>query len=463
MATDIVQSLFGVTPQGYQQQQADMASQQAMQYARLDPFQQANYAIGRGAYGLAGALGGALGGQDPELQLISTRNSIAKQIDYSDLNSISQGVRMLGEAGDTVGAMQLADVYRKAQESGALVGQREAAGKASLAQAGREKVQASPKEVQLAREVALLSGPEGSIEYNTAYATSLQEQMAKPESKKPTTNELTNAENIALQAGPVGSPAYNKAFMDEYKRLTAPKEDKGPAFGTDREAVAAEIYGTTFGGLTQAQKAVVNKRVEEEGGRKAAAGAAKLTNVLPGTKELVDIPAFRSKVQGTIEPQLKTINATDQALQAIEDSLATGNFASYRAAQVQFARAISGAGDLSQRELKAAGADPSLLGGTADYLSSLFTSTPTTDTQNKIRTTLEAIRKVAAKKSSNEVEQQRKMALRSPGYNPEAVTEALTFPELSPRVVAPVPGAIGSDLAAQAAAELARRKAAKAK
>lgn len=463
MATDIVQSLFGVTPQGYQQQQADMAGQQAMQYARLDPFQQANYAIGRGAYGLAGALGGALGGQDPELQLISTRNSIAKQIDYSDLNSISQGVRMLGEAGDTVGAMQLADVYRKMMESNALVGQREAAGKASLAQAGRERLQASPKEVQLAREVALLSGPEGSIEYNTAYATSLQDQMAKPESKKPTTNELTNAENIALQSGPVGSPEYKAAFMAEYKRLTAPKEDKGPAFGTDREAVAAEIYGATFGGLTQAQKAVVNKRVEEEQGRKAAAGAAKLTNVLPGTKELVDIPAFRSKVQGTIEPQLKTINATDQALQAIEDSLATGNFASYRAAQVQFARAISGAGDLSQRELKAAGADPSLLGGTADYLSSLFTSTPTTDTQSKIKTTLEAIRKVAAKKSSNEVEQQRKMALRSPGYNPEAVTEALTFPELSPRVVAPVPGAIGGDLAAQAAAELARRKAAKAK
>ena len=440
MATDIVQSLFGVTPQGYQQQQADMAGQQAMQYARLDPFQQANYAIGRGAYGLAGALGGALGGQDPELQLISTRNSIAKQIDYSDLNSISQGVRMLGEAGDTVGAMQLQQVLLGQQAKLASIGKDVAAGKASLAQAGREKVQASPKEVQLAREVALLTGfEEGTPQYNTAYATSLQEQMAKPESKKPTTNELTNAENIALQSGPVGSPAYNKAFMDEYKRLTAPKEDKGPAFGTDREAVAAEIYGATFGELTQAQKAVVNKRVEEEQGRKAAAGAAKLTNVLPGTKELVDIPAFRSKVQGTIEPQLKTINATDQALQAIEDSLATGNFASYRAAQVQFARAISGAGDLSQRELKAAGADPSLLGGTADYLSSLFTSTPTTDTQKKIKTTLEAIRKVAAKKSSTEVEQQRKMALRSPGYNVDAVTEALTFPELAPRTTALAP------------------------
>lgn len=270
MATDIVQSLFGVTPQGYQQQQADMAGQQAMQYARLDPFQQANYAIGRGAYGLAGALGGALGGQDPELQLISTRNSIAKQIDYSDLNSISQGVRMLGEAGDTVGAMQLADVYRKMMESNALVGQREAAGKASLAAAGREKVQASPKEVQLAREVALLSGPEGSSEYNAAYATSLQEQITKPESKKPTTNELTNAENIALQSGPVGSPAYNKAFMDEYKRLTAPKEAKEPRFGDAAERYAKSMFkGKTYNELTDAEAELVNKRVDAEAQAKA--------------------------------------------------------------------------------------------------------------------------------------------------------------------------------------------------
>ena len=317
MATDIVQSLFGVTPQGYQQQQADMASQQAMQYARLDPFQQANYAIGRGAYGLAGALGGALGGQDPELQLISTRNSIAKQIDYSDLNSISQGVRMLGEAGDTVGAMQLQQVLLGQQAKLASIGKDVAAGKASLAQAGREKVQPSPKEVQLAREVALLSGPEGSIEYNTAYATSLQEQMAKPESKKPTTNELTNAENIALQSGPVGSPAYNKAFMDEYKRLTAPKEDKGPAFGTDREAVAAEIYGATFGELTQAQKAVVNKRVEEEGGRKAAAGASKF--VLPGqpvpTKDWMD---FSTKILSGDPTMVRTSTIISDAPNAID-------------------------------------------------------------------------------------------------------------------------------------------------
>lgn len=414
MATDIVQSLFGVTPQAYQQAQQDRADAQALQYAKLDPFQQANFAIGRGATGLASALGGALGGQDPQLQMISARQAISKQINYNDPASIQRGVQALSDAGDAQGAMMLADVGRQAASEIAQTGQRQAASVASLAAAARERTQASPKEVQLAKEVASLTGFEaGTPEYNTAYASSLREQMTK--------------------------------------------EDKGPGFGTDREAVAAEVYDKRFALLTPEQKAAVNKRVELEQARKAP--KIEVKNVMPGEKALIDIPAFRAKVQSTIEPFSKAINASDQALQAIEDSLSTGNFASYRAAQTQFARAISGAGDLSQRELKAAGADPALLGGTADYLSTLFSSTPTTDTQNKIKATLEAIRKVAANKASTEVEQQRKIALRSPGYNVEAVTEALTFPELAPRVS----GAVGGDIASQAAAEIARRAAGKAK
>jgi hypothetical protein len=306
--------------------------------------------------------------------------------------------------------MMLQGEYRKLQESNALVAQRNAAALASEAASKREKAE-------------------------------------------PTTNDLTNARAIAAQAGPVGSPEYNAAFKTEYERLTAPKEAKGPAFGTDREAVAAEVYGKPFGQLTQLEKAAVNKRVEEEGGRKAAAGAAKF--VMPGEKALVDIPGFRSTVQKTIEPQVKAVFAADNALTNIQDSIDTGNFASYRAAQVQFAKAIAGAGDLSQKELKAAGADPALLGGTADYLSSLFTSTPTLDTQNKIKRTLQAIKKVSTDKANAEIDNQRKIALRNKAYDPEAVNAALNFPEFQA-----APAAGGGTLAEQAAAILKARQAA---
>jgi hypothetical protein len=116
MATDIVQSLFGVTPQGYQQQQADMAGQQAMQYARLDPFQQANYAIGRGAYGLAGAIGGALGGQDPELQKISQRQALLGMIDPTNPDSYAQAIQAALQSGDNEAAYALRGEMMKATQ-----------------------------------------------------------------------------------------------------------------------------------------------------------------------------------------------------------------------------------------------------------------------------------------------------------------------------------------------------------
>jgi len=409
---EIVQSLFGVTPQMYQQQQANQADARALQFAQLSPFEQANFSIGRGASQLVGALGG----QDPQLQMISARNQIAQQIDFTNPESINAAIRQLGESGDTQGAMMLNDVNLKAQSERALVTQRTAAAGAS----------------------------------NAAAAASGREKLPVV----PTTNELTNARAIAALAGPPGSPEYNAAFTEEYSKLTAKPEKKGPAVGAEREAVSGELFNVPFENLTQTQKAVVNKRVDDSNVRTSRAGATQL--VLPGEKALVDVPRFRNTVQATIDPQLKAINSADQALTALEDSLKTGNFASFRAGQVQFARAISGAGDLSRQELAAAGADPALIGGSADYISKLFTSVPTADTQRKMIKTVEAIRTVASGKARAEVEQQRKIALNSPGYNVEAVNQALTFLELAPR---PTEGGSGDSLAERARAEQARRRA----
>ena len=412
---EIVQSLFGVTPQMYQQQQQDRADAQALRFAQLDPFQQANFAIGRGANMLGGAIGGALGGQDPELQRVTMRQQIARQLNPGDPASIQQAIAMLQQSGDAEGAMMLQGEYRKLQESGALIAQRNAASAASAASAaaaGRERA-------------------------------------------APTTNELTNARAIAAAAGPEGSPEYNAAFNAEYQRLTAPKEAKGPGFGADAERASKALYDKPFADLTPTQAAVVNKQLEDQGLGRAKAAAP--TFNMPGQKALVDIPGFRATVQKTIDPQAKAVFAADNALTNIQDSIDTGNFASYRAAQVQFAKAIAGAGDLSQKELKAAGADPALLGGTADYLATLFSSTPTLDTQNKIKRTLQAIKKVSTDKANAEIESQRKIALRNKGYDPAAVNEALNFPEFQA-----APAAVGGGtLAEQAAAVLKARQSAR--
>lgn len=289
MAGEIVQTLFGVTPESYQQQQAALADQQALQYARLSPFQQANYAIGRGAYQIAGALGG----EDPELQLISARNSIAKQINFSDLNSIAQGIQMLGNAGDTVGMMQLSDVYRKAQESGALVTQRQ-----------RE---ALTPEQRNSDAYAKQFGAPGSPEYQTAFKQRFDALTLKPEDKAPpTSNEMKNAAAIASASPyPPGSDEWNALYLKELKRLT--DKEKAVTFGTDREAIAMAEFGKPFAQLEQAQQSFVNSKVQ-----KTAAGVSFGTDANRISLEMFDKP-FGELTQSQRAAVNKRVDAEKQS------------------------------------------------------------------------------------------------------------------------------------------------------
>jgi hypothetical protein len=273
---EIVQSLFGVTPESYQQAQQQRADAQAMQFARLDPFQQANFAIGRGANMLGGAIGGALGGQDPELQRITARQQIARQIDLTNPESIQEGMAMLQQAGDTVGLQQLAQIFRQQQESGALIAQRTAAAAASTAAAGRERA-------------------------------------------PPTTNELTNARAFAATKGPEGSPEYDAAFKAEYQRLTTKetKEAKSPAFGADAERASKAKFGKPFADLTPAEAVEVNQDLAAQGLSRSQATAPKI--VLPSTVQETEFAKKRGGEQATALTQAATMaQSGSQALTTIQ-------------------------------------------------------------------------------------------------------------------------------------------------
>jgi hypothetical protein len=157
---------------------------------------------------------------------------------------------------------------------------------------------------------------------------------------------------------------------------------------------------------------------------------AKITNVMPGQQALADIPKFRADVQKTIAPQIQSVTAADQALQAINDSITTNNFVSFNAARVQLAKAL-GDSQLSRRDVEQAGGDPSLFGRLLDSTSTLFTGTPTVETQNLIKNTLGAIRKVSIDKANREIGVQRNIAYNTPGYDRARVDAALTFPEFA--------------------------------
>jgi len=171
MADSIVGGLFGTTPEMYQQQQNQQALSQASELAQMSPFALAKTGIGYGANRLAGAIGGALGGQDPQLQLISARNAVGQSIDPNNPATIQRGIQQLASIGDQEGAMKLADYLRKAQSDYALIQQRTA-----------EKL---TPEVRNATAYASSIAPQGTEEFNTAYQTKLNELTSKTENKPP--------------------------------------------------------------------------------------------------------------------------------------------------------------------------------------------------------------------------------------------------------------------------------------
>jgi hypothetical protein len=220
---EIVQSLFGVSPEMYQRQQQDRADAQALRFAQLDPFQQANFAIGRGANMLGGAIGGALGGQDPELQRITMRQQIASQIDFTDPASIQQGMNALGD--DVMGKQQLAQIYRQQQESGALIAQRTAAATRERAPTGDVAKGMRVNEITRA-----LQTPEISALERIGLEAELN-SLSPAKAKEPTTPEITNAAAFAATKGAPGTPAYTAAFQSKHSELIA-KTPRAPNIKT---------------------------------------------------------------------------------------------------------------------------------------------------------------------------------------------------------------------------------------
>ena len=204
MADNIVAGLFGLSPEMYGEQQRRSSLREGIELAQLDPAARGAAMTYAGARGLGGALAGAMGIEDPQLKMISTRNTIAQQIDQTNPESILKGAQMLAQAGDQQGAMALAQYARQAQSEMALVQQRQAASQASLASASRERQQAVNPNIQIANEI-------GTLE------TSLLDIENAPDSP-----DRTRAKNLL------------NSRLAALKNLTAkPEKEKISAFGQE--------------------------------------------------------------------------------------------------------------------------------------------------------------------------------------------------------------------------------------
>jgi len=241
MADNIVAGLFGLTPQMYGEQQRVGALQEGITLAQLDPASRGAALTYGGARGLGTAIGGAMGIEDPQLKLISTRNSIAQQIDQTNPESILKGAQMLAQAGDQQGAMALAQYARQAQSEMAQAQQRRAAAAASMAQAGRERVQADPfqKLVESGKYT-----PASLAEYQRTGLPADLVLYEKPE--KPTS---ANIKEIGV-AEATREPVYLDVNNDQqfiYKKDETGKQVRVPfTGGVDRKVSETKVGGVTL-------------------------------------------------------------------------------------------------------------------------------------------------------------------------------------------------------------------------
>jgi len=119
MATSEILGLF-TSPQQYQQNQLAQFQNRAATEVQLNPFQQAALGARTAGYQLGQGIGGALGGQDPQLQKIAQRQQILGMIDPSNPDSYAQAIQAALQTGDPEAAFLLRNEMMKVKEQSAI-------------------------------------------------------------------------------------------------------------------------------------------------------------------------------------------------------------------------------------------------------------------------------------------------------------------------------------------------------
>jgi len=301
MATSEILGLF-TSPQQYQQNQLAQVQNRAFQEVQLNPFQQAALGARTAGYQLGQGIGGALGGQDPQLQLISRREALASQLDPNNPQSYMQVAKMAADAGDQQFAILIADAGRKAMSEYALIQQRT-----------REKQGADPFE-QLIRSGKYT--PASLATYKTSQNVG---DLVLLEKEGATPAKIQEAERVAVSKG---FTKGTKEFETEVANYLQRPERPEPriSVGSDREGVSLELYNKPYIDLTQVERAAVNKRVETE-------AASKVPKIQVDLKDPTAVAKANLEVMGKWEGFLKSGGDVEIAnrYKAVQSSVAMAN------------------------------------------------------------------------------------------------------------------------------------------
>lgn len=164
---EVINSLFGITPESLTAQRDQALQEQAMQYAKMDPFQRATAGIYAGANRLGGAIGGMLGAQDSEMAKAAALQGILKGADTTSPEGWNTLARTLAQQGFSREAAQASQQGLGMQEKYSVISknmrERQAAGldEKVFAALAAKATPASVKAAQDAgNDISLLQVPE---------------------------------------------------------------------------------------------------------------------------------------------------------------------------------------------------------------------------------------------------------------------------------------------------------------
>jgi hypothetical protein len=357
---EVVNSLFGITPESLQADRDAALQAQALQYAKLDPFQRATAAIYSGANRLGGAVGGMLGAQDPEMMRIRQRQQLLEGADISDPKVLRERATIAMQQNDYAAAQQLAS---RAMDIEA----KQASTAKDLAAANKETKLSVPARVLQAQAVAELKDA----------VRALKAQPETPEIK------------AAIQR-----------YEDQLQDLEP--AEKTINFGAEAERYAKDKFGKPFSQLTPEQAREVNKKLEALD--LASKKAGKTDVVLPGVSKAGDVTGLRRDLQAITKPYQDQADAAGDAVDLANMAIKTNNFAAAASLSRSLATA-SGEKQITSGDVTAFNVDPSLVGTVSDTLSRLTKGRPTVDTLVQLRNLAEALKKKAESRISIEERQ----------------------------------------------------------
>jgi hypothetical protein len=230
MATSEILGLFQ-TPDQYAAAQDAAMQRQFIQRATLDPFQKASVLGQQAGYSAAQGIGGALGGKDPQLEMISRRNVLLSQLNPSDPSSYIKVAEVAAQMGDPQFAVLIAQEGRKAESERSLVAQRGAAEQASLAQAAKTNLTIRQEE-ELRSELSKL-GPDATQDQVISVLT----KYGPPE-KVLAALTAAQSRTEATQAKTATSEAANQARIDAAKVVADAKIEAARMAGATAVQIA---------------------------------------------------------------------------------------------------------------------------------------------------------------------------------------------------------------------------------